>query len=497
MMETVGWQWYAGTALLLPAAGAALAAVTARRVADTVAVLASLGTLAAALALAACYSLAPIEELPHALTEVRPIVPWLGDAGVGLLVDGLSIIMLLVAVGLGLLVVLFSVGYLSPENRDAPTDRGKGRYYFWLLLMVGAMVALALSPNLLQLLIALEAVTICSWALVSHRGGPPCSRAGHRALIVGGLGGLLMAAGVAAVYGYTGELGFDALHRVPGEAMPWVFALMLVGAWAKAAQFPFMAWLSDAAVALQPVGAYVQAVAPVKAAAFAVLRVVAGSWGAVTTAPWLGLVVAGAAALTVLIALWVYLQQDDLRRLLAWLAVMHMGYVFFGIGLAIGGVWLGYQAAVLHIVTHGFAQALLVLVAGGVAYALGVQRISRLGGLSTAMPWSAFAFGVGLMAVAGIPPLSCFWSKFLLVGAAFRLGGSAGVVLAIPLLIEVVVGFVWLLRVDQRIFSGEPMEDAERIAEPPAILTAVTVVLVIMALAAPLLVLPFMPAMPV
>ncbi|MGC9318987.1 MAG: proton-conducting transporter membrane subunit [Armatimonadota bacterium] len=493
MMETVGWQWYAGLALVLPVIGALAAAATSRRVADTIAVLAALGGFASVLAATASYSFVHAE---HVLRTEVPLLPWLDGVGVGLLLDGLSVIMLVVALGIGVLVVLFSTGFLSPENRDLPTDRGKGRYYFWLLLMVAAMVALAMSPNLLQLLVALEVTTLCAWALVGHRGGREAGEASFRALLLNAAGGVLFAAGVAAVYAHAGELGFDALARVPQRAMPWVFGLMLVGAWAKAAQFPFMTWLAQAAEAVEPVSAYIQSVAPVKAAAFVMLRVVLGSWPAVTTAPALGIIVAAAAALTVLLALYLYLQQDDLRRLLAWLAVMHMGYIFFGIGLAIGGVWLGYQAALLHVVTHGFAQALLVLAAGSVAFTLGLQRISRLSGLSTSLPWTAFAFGVGLMAIAGIPPLSCFWSKFLLVTAAFRLGGATGVVLAVALLVEVVIGFIWLLRVDQRIFSGEPMEDAERIAEPPRIMTAVTIVLVIMALLAPLVVLPFMPGQP-
>ncbi len=493
MMATVGWQWYAAMALFAPVVGAAIAAVTGRRVADAVAIVAALAGFVGALGVTAAYSFAPAEAT---LERGVDLVPWLPGPELGVLVDGLSVIMLLVATGIGLLVVLFSAGFLSPANREMPTDRGKGRYYFWLLLMVAAMSAVALAPNLPQVFVGLEAMTICAWALVALRGGRSAGEAGHGALVMCGIGAVLFGAGVVALYALSGGAGFDALGGLPGRAVTPVFLLLLAGAWAKAAQFPFAPWLSGASVAPEPAAAYMQSVAPVKAAAFAILRVVLGSWDAITATGGLGLVVAAAAALTVLIALWVYVQEDDLRRLLAWLAVMHLGYVFFGIGLAISGVWLGFQAAVLHIVAHGFAQALLVLVAGGIAYALGVHRISRASGLGTAMPWTAFAFGVGLVAVAGIPPLSCFWSKFLLVGAAFKLGGGVGALLAVPLLAEVVVGFIWLLRAHQRIFSGEPMQGAEEIAEPPAILTAVTVVLVLMALLAPLLVVPFMPGQP-
>lgn len=495
-METLGWQWYAGMLLVLPVVGALLAATLRRRAADTVAIVAMIGALVALLALIGVFSHAGVGS---PLETSRTLMPWLFQpAGqFGLLVDGLSVIMLVVAVAIGLLVVLFSAEYLSPRNREHATEDGKGRYYFWLLLFVTAMVGLAMSPNLLQMFVFWELTTICSWALISFYNTREANAAGYKALVITGAGGLLFVGALVLLYAFAGDFRFDALAWVPPGVMIAVFLMLLVAAWAKAAQLPFFTWLPDAMAAPTPISAYLHAAAMVKAGVFLMARVIFGSYSAISAMPGLGIAVAIAAVITMLVGLYFYFLQDDLKRLLAFSTITHLGYVFFGLGLGAAGVWLGFQASLLHIMTHGFAKTLLFLVVGGVAYTTGVRSITRLRGLGARMPWTAFAFGVGLMAVCGIPPLSCFWSKILLVGAAVKVGGGVATLLVLAFVIEASLAFFWFLRVGQRVFFGEASDDAREAAEPPTLLTGVLVALVILCLLAPLIALPFLPAQPI
>ncbi len=496
MMETVGWQWYAGMLLLLPAVGALLAATQRRRAADLVAIVFTLGAVVALLALIGVFSYVGVGS---PLQTSVALMPWLSGAAAqfGLLIDGLSVIMLVVAVAIGLLVVLFSAEYLSPRNREHATEDGKGSYYFWLLLFVTAMVGLAMSPNLLQMFIFWELTTICSWALISFYNTREANAAGYKALVMTASGGVLFVGALVLLYAFAGDFGFDALARVPTGVMIAAFLMLLVAAWAKAAQLPFFTWLPDAMAAPTPISAYLHAAAMVKAGVFLMARVIYGSYGAISALPELGIGVAIAAVITMLVGLYFYFLQDDLKRLLAFSTITHLGYVFFGLGLGAAGIWLGFQASLLHIITHGFAKTLLFLVVGGIAYATGARSISRLRGLGARMPWSAFAFGVGLMAVCGIPPLSCFWSKVLLVAAAVKLGGGVGVLLVAAFVIEATLAFFWFLRVGQRVFFGETSDQASKATEPPALLTGVLVALVILCLLAPLIALPFLPPQPI
>lgn len=496
MMETVGWQWYAAGALLLPVLGAMLAATQKGRVADTFGTLGASGALLAMLGLLATFSHAGVAAPLRATWSLMPWLP--GEAGeFGLLIDGLCMILLIVAVVIGLLVVLFSAEYLSPRNREHVTEDGKGRYYFWLLMFLAAMVGLAMSPNLLQMFVFWELTTICSWALISFYNTREANAAGYKALVMTGAGGVLFVGALLLAYAFAGDFGFDALARAPREVAVAGFLMLLVAAWAKAAQVPFFTWLPDAIAAPTPISAYLHAAAMVKAGVFLMARVIHGSYIAVSALPGLGVGVAVAALVTMLIGLYFYFLQDDLNRLLAFSTITHLGYVLFGLGLGAAGVWLGFQAAMLHIMMHGFAKTLLFLVVGGVAYATGSRSISRLSGLGARMPWSSFAFGVGLMAVCGIPPLSCFWSKVLLAGAVVKLGGGVAMLLDVSLVIEATLALFWFLRVGQRVFFGEPSAAADEAVEVPRPMAAVIGALVVLCLLAPLIALPFLPPQPI
>ncbi len=461
----------------VPVAGAVLSGLTRPRAAPVIAVIASLVTAAIGVR-------AVILGYPGGASFRVGGLPWLpGRAGTGvfgLALNPLSSIMVLVITVIGFLVVLYSTEYLSPRNVEHPHRNGRQRYYFWLLLFLGSMVGIALSPNLLQLFIFWEMTTLCSWALISHTQEPPALRAGFKALVMTHIGGFGFLVALLMLFAATGSFEFAALGRLQGALKAAVFVLLLVAAWAKSAQIPFHTWLPDAMEAPTPVSAYLHAAAMVKAGVYLVARLVVSGWAVPQD---MGIVIGVMALLTMLMGVLAYLRQDDLKRVLAYSTIVHLGYVLIGISLGVFGSKIGYQGAALHILCHGAAKGTLFLCVGAIAYGAGSRHISQLSGLARKMPLEAVTFLVGAFAVTGIPPFSCFWSKlFIFVGA---LESPGGVVLLLLLATESAISFGWLMWIAQRVFLGRPSQLAAAAADPPWPMSVALVAGIILCVAAP------------
>jgi hydrogenase-4 component D len=261
----------------------------------------------------------------------------------------------------------------------------------------------------------------------------------------------------------------------------------MMAAWAKAAQVPFFTWLPDAMAAPTPISAYLHAAAMVKAGVFLIARAAGAGWAMPEGA---AVVLAAMAVVTMFVALSYYFVQDDLKRLLAYSTIAHLGYVLLGVALGALGSPVGYQGGVLHIICHGFGKATLFLCAGGIAYMTGSRSIAALGGLGRTMPITAMAFFVGVLAVTGVPPFAGFWSKFMILAGAMQLGGALGPVILVLVLVESLIAFGWMLHVGQKLFFGAPTALAPLHSDPPPAMSAVLILLMIGCLAAPLAGLP-------
>jgi hydrogenase-4 component D len=408
-------------------------------------------------------------------------LPWLQglvDAPVfGVLLDPLSSILLLLACPVGFLTVLYSTAYLRESHREHPVgERDQGRYYFWLLLFLASMAGVALSANLLQLFVFWEMTTVCSWALISFYRSEASLRAGYKALLVTHAGGLAFLLALLVLFAETGSFEFQALARLGDPARGRVFFLLMVAAWAKAAQVPFYTWLPDAMEAPTPVSAYLHAAAMVKAGVYLMARAASAEWAM----PAGTAVVLGAMALvTIFVALSYYFVQDDLKRLLAWSTIAHLGYVLLAVALGALGSAVAFHGAALHLLCHGVAKATLFFCVGAVAYVTGTRRISALGGLGKAMPFTATAFFVGVLAVTGIPPFACFWSKLLILAGAVQLGGVTAWIVVPLVLVESLVSFGWMVHVGQRVFLGEPTPAACVNSDPPPAMSATLLLLML------------------
>ena len=316
--------------LILPAAGALLSAVLKKRARPAAAIVAATVTGFAVWL--------TISAFGASFTRMRGHLPWLHgivDAPIfGILIDPLASLMLLVVVPIGFLTVLYSASYLTDKNQEHPVgSEHYGRYYFWLLLFITSMVGVAISPNFLQLLVFWEMTTLCSWALISFRQNERSLRAGFKALLMTHVGSAFLLLAILIIFARTNSFEFSALGRLPDGLRSWVFLFLLIAAWAKAAQVPFQTWLPDAMEAPTPISAYLHAAAMVKAGVYLMARTVTSGWA---IPPKIALLMAGMALLTIFVALSFYFVQDDLKRLLAYSTIAHLGYVLLGI--AIGGL---------------------------------------------------------------------------------------------------------------------------------------------------------------
>jgi hydrogenase-4 component D len=354
------------------------------------------------------------------------------------------------------------------------------------------MVGVAISPNLLQFFVFWELTTLCSWALISFHHNDRSLRAGFKAILMTHVGGAFFLLALLVLFVRTGSFDFSALGVLPEGLRSWVLLFLLVAAWAKAAQVPFQTWLPDAMEAPTPISAYLHAAAMVKAGVYLMARTVNSGCG---IAPEISFLMLGMALLTIFVALSFYFVQDDLKRLLAYSTIAHLGYVLLGIAIGSLGSPIGFRGGVLHIICHGFSKATLFFCAGAIAYITGTRSISAIRGLGRRMPLTATAFFVGLLGVTGVPPLACFWSKFMILSGAMRLPGAIGPMILILILCETLVSFGWMIYIAQKIFLGAPSPVAQVNSDPPWAMSVTLIILMVGCAAAPLIGMPLVQLM--
>jgi hydrogenase-4 component D len=191
------------------------------------------------------------------------------------------------------------------------------------------------------------------------------------------------------------------------------------------------------------------------------------------------------AVVTMLVGVYMFFFQDDLKRLLAYSTITHLSYILLGVAFGIMGSESGMFGGIMHIMNHGMGKGLLFLCVGAISYTTGTRSIKALGGLAKKAPIIAVAFFVGMFAILGVPPFSGFWSKFYILIGAIDLGGAAGVLLLIPFLIEIIIAFAWFLRVGHKVFFGPVTPATEGASNPPAGMSFSLIILTIMCVIAP------------
>lgn len=351
--------------------------------------------------------------------------------------DGLSLLLAALALGLGACVTLFSTAYMRGET-------GEEKYYAALLAMIGVIVGLGCANDLFNLWVWFEAMAVSSYMLVAfYRDQPASLEAGVKYLVQSAVGSVLVMLGIAAVFGATGQLSLESIHAGATQAssagLLAAGALMTVGFGVKAALVPLHTWLPDAhSQAPSGISAMLSGVV-IEAGLIALLRAVSPLLGEGDSVARFGQLLLLFAALNMLLGNLLALKQTQVKRMLAFSSLSHMGYMLLGFGVAAyTGQAAAAQGGVFHMLSHGLMKGLAFLAAGALLYTLyvangahGPLTVNDLNGAARRYPLAALALGVAVLGLAGLPPLVGFMSKWQIFVGGFQAGDTLVALLVI------------------------------------------------------------------
>ena len=368
------------------------------------------GAMAVSLAL-----IAPLAPMIEGSTALIARWDWLPDWGMNLAVrlDGLSLLYAILILGIGVLIVLYASYYMPPSDR-------LGRFYGLLLGFAGGMMGMVLSENMIQLVVFWEVTSLTSFLLIAYKHEAQDARiAARMALAVTGGGGLALLAGVMILghivgsYNLSMVLSSGDLIR-SHDLYPMAVVLVLIGAFTKSAQFPFHFWLPTAMAAPTPVSAYLHSATLVKAGVFLLARFYPALSG---TDLWSGILIP-IGAISLAYGAYIALLQNDLKGLLAYSTISHLGLITLLIGLETA---MSTVAGLFHIINHAIFKASLFMAAGIIDRECGTRDMRRISGLVRYMPYTAALGIVAAGAMAGVPLLNGFLSKEMFFAEAVEL----------------------------------------------------------------------------
>ncbi|MGY0505602.1 monovalent cation/H+ antiporter subunit A [Luteimonas sp. e5] len=418
---------------------------------------------------------------PRVMSEAVPYFhqPWLPSLGLdlSLRMDGLAWMFALLVLAIGALIVLYAAYYLSPKDSAR-------RFFGYLLLFMGAMLGLVIAGNLLLMVVFWELTSISSFLLIGFWSQQRDARRGARmALSITAMGGLALLGGAVLIGQVVGSYELDAVlaagDQIRADARyPAIVLLVLAGVFTKSAQFPFQFWLPQAMAAPTPVSAYLHSATMVKAGVFLLARlypILSGS----DLFFWL---VSGVGAATLLIGAWAAIFQHDLKGLLAYSTISHLGLITLLFGLSRP---LAVVAALFHILNHATFKAGLFMAAGIIDHETGTRDMRRLGNLRHYLPYTSVLAIIASLAMAGIPLLNGFLSKEMFFAQALELpGDGARLAFALVAFAAGALGVAYSLRfVHDTFFGTGPRRVNREIHEPPRFMRVPVAILVVLCLA--------------
>ncbi|MCF5053748.1 monovalent cation/H+ antiporter subunit A [Pseudomonas syringae] len=444
--------------LLLPFIGSCLAALLPHNARNTESLLAGLVALVGTLQVALLYP-----QIAHG-GVIREEFMWLPSLGLNfvLRMDGFAWLFSMLVLGIGTLVSLYARYYMSPDD---PVPR----FFAFFLAFMGAMLGLVISGNLIQIVFFWELTSLFSFLLIGywhHRAD--ARRGAYMALMVTGAGGLCLLAGVMLLGHIVGSYDLDLVlaagDQIRAHSLyPVMLALVLIGALSKSAQFPFHFWLPHAMAAPTPVSAYLHSATMVKAGVFLLARL----WPSLSGSEEWFWIVGGAGALTLLLGAYCAMFQNDLKGLLAYSTISHLGLITLLLGL---NSPLAAVAAVFHILNHATFKASLFMAAGIIDHESGTRDIRKLSGLVRLIPFTATLAMVASASMAGVPLLNGFLSKEMFFAETVFISSTQWVEIALPLIATIAGPFsvAYALRFTVDVFFGPPATNLPHTPhEPP------------------------------
>ncbi|MFJ8658208.1 NADH-quinone oxidoreductase subunit L [Streptomyces sp. NPDC093795] len=380
------------------------------------------------------------------------------QADIAFQLDQLSMTFVLLISGVGTLIHVYSIGYMEHDER-------RRRFFGYLNLFVAAMLLLVLADNYLLLYFGWEGVGLASYLLIGfwqHK--PSAATAAKKAFLVNRVGDMGLSIAIMIMFTTFGTFAFGpvlgAADTTSQGTMTAIGLMLLLAACGKSAQVPLQSWLGDAMEGPTPVSALIHAATMVTAGVYLIVR----SANIFNAAPDAQTVVVVVGAVTLLFGAIVGCAKDDIKKALAGSTMSQIGYMILAAGLGP----IGYVFAIMHLVTHGFFKAGLFLGAGSVMHGMNDEvDMRKYGGLRRYMPVTFVTFGLGYLAIIGFPGLSGFFSKDMIIEAAFAKGGTQGWILGSVTLLGAAITAYYMTRVMLMTFFGEKRWQADEKGELP------------------------------
>ena len=389
-------------------------------------------------------------------------------------IDQLSAIFLLIITGVGFLIHVYSTSYMHEEKTEH-----FGRYFSYLNLFIFSMLLLVMGANFVIMFIGWEGVGLCSYLLIGYWfKNNVYNKAANKAFVmnrIGDLGFLIAIFWLVAKLGtvsYAEIFTVENVGKLSGTDITAITLFLFIGATGKSAQIPLYTWLPDAMAGPTPVSALIHAATMVTAGIYMIAR----SSALYSLADTTNNIIAVIGVATALLAATIALKQNDIKKVLAYSTVSQLGYMFLALGTG------AYAAAVFHVMTHAFFKALLFLGSGSVIHAMGgEQDIRKMGGLSKKLRTTWFTFLIGCIAIAGIPPLSGFFSKDAILLSAFE---HNKILYGIALFTAMLTAF-YMFRLFFITFTGKfrgTPEQEHHLHESPSAMTLPLIILAILSI---------------
>ena len=385
--------------------------------------------------------------------EARPVSQKLFDwinvgtfnVDAGLLLDQLSICFVLLITGVGTLIHIYSISYMSH-------DHDRRRFFAYLNLFIAAMLVLVLGDSYLSLYVGWEGVGLASYLLIGFWNQKPAyATASKKAFVMNRVGDMGLSFAIMIAFATMGTVSFAGVAEQVGNtseaALTGMGIMLLVAAAGKSAQFPLQAWLGDAMAGPTPVSALIHAATMVTAGVYLITR----SNFVFDAAPTAQLLVVIVGAITLMFGAIIGTAKDDIKKALAASTMSQIGYMILAAGLGP----IGYAFAIMHLLTHGFFKAGMFLGAGSVMHGMNDEvNMRKYGALRKFMPITFATFGLGYLAILGVPPFAGFYSKDMIIETAFNAGGVKGIILGSVTLLGAGITAFYMTRVMILTFTG-------------------------------------------
>jgi NADH-quinone oxidoreductase subunit L len=391
-------------------------------------------------------------------TQDRPVTQklfsWISvgsfNVDAALLLDQLSICFVLLITGVGTLIHIYSISYMSH-------DRDRRRFFAYLNLFIAAMLLLVLGNSYLNLYVGWEGVGLASYLLIGFWNQKPAyATASKKAFVMNRIGDMGLSFAIMIAFAKLGTVSFSGVEEASSDAsegtMTAIGIMLLIAAVGKSAQFPLQAWLGDAMAGPTPVSALIHAATMVTAGVYLIVR----SDFVFDAAPNAQLLVAIIGVITLMFGAIIGMAKDDIKKALAASTMSQIGYMVLGAGLGPAG----YAYAIMHLLAHGFFKAGMFLGAGSVMHGMNDEvNMRKYGNLRKFMPITFVTFGLGYLAIIGVPPFAGFYSKDRIIETAFNAGGAKGIIFGCAALLGAALTAFYMTRVMILTFTSKARWD--------------------------------------